>query len=115
VTRWLILACAITSEVTGSLALKAALDHPGWYALVFVGYVSSFVFLDRVLRAGVPVGVAYGIWGAVGVALTATMSAAIFGEALTGTMLVGIALVIGGVLCIELGRQRTADQYAQGS
>ena len=113
-TKRLILACAILSEVTGSLSMKAALEHPGWYAVVLVGYVSSFVFLDRVLRAGLPLGVAYGIWGAVGVALTATLSAAFFDEVLTRTTLVGIALVVAGVLFIELGHQRAADQNMQG-
>jgi small multidrug resistance pump len=83
--------------------MKAALGHPAWYAVVAVGYASSFFFLDRVLRAGVPLGVAYGIWGALGVALTAGLSAALFGESLTGIMIVGIVIVIVGVVCIELG------------
>ncbi|KAA0021620.1 DMT family transporter [Antrihabitans cavernicola] len=109
-TRWLLLGCAIVSEVTGTLSLKAALDHPGWYVLVAVGYASSFVLLDRVLRAGLPLGVAYGIWGAVGVALTAGLSAVIFGETLTGVMIVGMALVIAGVLCIELGHEQSARE-----
>ena len=53
-------------------------------------------------------GVAYGIWGASGVALTAILSAVIFGEALTPVMLGGIGLIILGVLTIELGSQRAA-------
>lgn len=113
--KWLLLGCAIVSEVTGSLSLKAALDQPGWYVLVLLGYVSSFVFIDQVLRAGLPLGVAYGIWGALGVALTAGLSAAIFGETLTSVMVVGMALVIAGVLCIELGSQRSPARTAQPS
>ena len=50
-------------------------------------------------------GVAYGIWGALGVALTAVMSALIFDEALTALMGLGIALIIAGVLTVELGSQ----------
>ena len=61
--KWILLAGAILSEVTGSLSMKAAIGHPGWYVVVAVGYATSFVFLDRVLRAGVPLGVAYAIWG----------------------------------------------------
>lgn len=101
--KWLLLAGSILSEVAGSLSLKAALDHPGWYGLVLVGYVGAFVLLDQVLRAGMPLGVAYGIWGATGVALTAGVSAVLFGEALTALMVGGIVLIISGVLCIELG------------
>ena len=104
--RWLFLAGAIAVEVTASLSLKAALETPGFYAIVVVGYVSAFVLLSFTLRAGMPLGVAYGIWGAVGVALTAALAAAIFGEPLTPLMLGGIVLVILGVLCVELGSHR---------
>ena len=104
--KWLFLAGAILSEVTGSLSLKAALEHPGWYALMALGFAGGFVFLSLVLRAGLPLGVAYGIWGALGVALTALLSALLFGEPLTPIMGAGLLLIIGGVLCIELGRQR---------
>jgi small multidrug resistance pump len=111
--KWILLGSAILSEVTGSLSMKAAVGHPAWYAVVFIGYATSFVLLDRVLRAGVPLGVAYGIWGALGVALTAGLSAALFGEALTGVMIVGIVLVIAGVACIELGHGAPAKQEGQ--
>lgn len=102
---WLLLACAIALEVTASLSLKAALEAPGLYAVVAVGYVGSFACLGAVLRAGMPLGVAYGVWGATGVALTAGLSTALFGEPFTPLMGVGVALIIGGVLLIELGSQ----------
>jgi small multidrug resistance pump len=105
---WLFLAGAIASEVTASLTLKAALDAPGLYAVVVVGYVASFVLLGLVLREGMPLGVAYGIWGAVGVAATALLAAVLFGEPLTPVMLGGLLLIIAGVLCVELGSQRAA-------
>ena len=101
--KWILLACAILSEVTGSLSLKAALGHPGWYALVVAGFFCAFMFLALVLRERVPLGVAYGIWGASGVALTAVASKILFKEPLTPIMLGGIALIIGGVLMVELG------------
>ena len=50
-------------------------------------------------------GVAYGIWGALGVATTAVMSSLIFDETLTALMGVGIVLIIAGVLTVELGSQ----------
>jgi small multidrug resistance pump len=107
--KWLLLAGAIGSEVTGSLSLKAALDAPAWYALVAVGYLASFVFLTLVLRTGTALGAAYGIWGALGVALTAVLGAAIFGEPLTAVMLAGLALIIGGVLLVEFGSHGTKE------
>lgn len=107
-TTWLLLAAAIACEVTGSLSLRAAVDHPGWYAVVVVGYVAAFVCLAGVLRRGMPLGVAYGIWGATGVALTAALSSVIFGEPFTLLMTAGIVLIIGGVLLVEVGSHRAA-------
>ncbi|WP_226344875.1 DMT family transporter [Agilicoccus flavus] len=105
-TTWFLLAAAVASEVTASLSLKGALERPGLYAVVGLGYVASFTFLALVLRRGMALGVAYGIWGALGVAATAVLSSLIFGEALTGLMGVGIALIIAGVLAVELGSQQ---------
>ena len=103
--KWLFLAGAIVTEVSGSLALKAAITAPLWYIVVAVGYIAAFVFLNLALRRRMPLGVAYGIWGAIGVALTAGLSALIFGEALGLLSWVGMALVIVGVLVVELGSQ----------
>ncbi|MGK5632231.1 DMT family transporter [Streptomyces sp. URMC 123] len=103
--KWLLLTAAILLEVAATLSLRAALDHPAFYALVVLGYLGSFAALSLVLRAGLALGVAYGIWGACGVALTAVLATAFFGDPLTATMGLGIALVIGGVLCVELGSQ----------
>jgi small multidrug resistance pump len=103
--KWLLLAGAIITEVTASLSLKAALTHPELFVVVVVGYLAAFFFLSLVLRAGMALGVAYGIWGALGVALTAVMSAVLFGEPLTPLMMCGIVLIILGVLCVEVGSQ----------
>ncbi|WP_305093874.1 multidrug efflux SMR transporter [Prescottella sp. R16] len=101
--KWLLLTAAIGLEVTATLSLRAALDHSGWYAVVVVGYLGAFAALSLTLRAGMGIGVAYGIWGASGVALTAVLATVLFGDPLTALMGVGIALVIAGVLCVELG------------
>jgi small multidrug resistance pump len=62
-----------------------------------------------VLRAGLSIGVAYGIWGALGTAGTAVLAAAIFGDPFTMPIVVGIALVIVGVLCVELGSRHSGE------
>jgi small multidrug resistance pump len=97
------LAVAIVSEVVATLALRAALDDRAWFLLVAAGYLAAFVLLGAVLAAGMPVGVAYGIWSASGVALTAILAALVFDDPFTSLMGLGIALVIGGVLLVELG------------
>lgn len=102
-TRWLLLLGAILCEVSASLSLKAALDEPLFYLVVVAGFSAAFALLAAVLRHGMGIGVAYGIWSATGVVLTTTLSALIYDEVVTGLMGVGIVLIIGGVLLVELG------------
>jgi small multidrug resistance pump len=111
--KWWLLAVTIALEVTASLSLSAAQSEPLFYAIVVVGYVGSFTLLSQVLRLGMPLGVAYGIWGAAGVVLTAVLGWAILGDPLTPTMLVGIGLVVGGVLLVEIGSQLAARRAAE--
>ncbi|MEU4489890.1 SMR family transporter [Streptomyces purpurascens] len=111
--QWLLLIAAILLEVTATLSLRGALDHPALYLVVAAGYIGSFTALSFVLRAGMALGVAYGIWGASGVALTAVLATVIFGDPLTAIMGVGIALVIAGVLCVELGSQAAHARQAR--
>lgn len=111
--KWWLLVGAIVCEVVATLSLRAATDHPSWYALGVMGYVASFGFLSAVLRR-MAVGVAYGIWGACGITITAVAAAVIFGDALTVLMGFGIVLVIAGVLVVELGAQAAEDERAAG-
>ncbi|EGF50044.1 multidrug efflux SMR transporter [Actinomyces sp. oral taxon 170] len=99
------LVAAIASEVTGTLSLKLASDGRGlrWYGVVITGYLAAFAMLTATLKVGLPLGVAYGIWSAGGVAVTAIASRLLFGEPLTRTMVAGIALIMAGVLLVEIG------------
>ncbi|MGI6877577.1 DMT family transporter [Microbacterium sp. gxy059] len=100
---WALLVGAVVAEVTGTMALRAVLDHPAWVGLVAVAYIAAFAMLGLTLRAGMPVGVAYGVWAALGVALTAILGAWLFGEALSATAIVGIAAIVIGVVIVETG------------
>jgi small multidrug resistance pump len=50
-----------------------------------------------------PVGIAYGVRAACGVALTALGARVFFNEALTRRMAAGVGLIAAGVLIINLG------------
>ena len=102
---WLWLSAAILAELCGTLSLRASegFRKPRWIVGVVAGYGVAFVFLGLTLSAGMPVGVAYGIWTAVGVALIAVLARAIWQEPLTRRMLVGIALIAVGVVLVEMG------------
>jgi small multidrug resistance pump len=101
---WLTLAGAILVEVFATLSLRASqgFRNQKWIAPVVVGYVVAFTLLGVTLAQGMPVGIAYGVWSAAGVALVAVIARAVFGEPLTPVMLGGIVLIIAGVLTIEL-------------
>ena len=107
--KWLLLGAAIVVEVAATLSLRASQDHPAWLLAVVAGYTSAFVLLTLVLRAGLSIGVAYGIWGALGTAGTAILAAAIFGDPFTLPIVAGIGLIIAGVLCVELGSRHTDE------
>ncbi|KJF22139.1 QacE family quaternary ammonium compound efflux SMR transporter [Rhodococcus sp. ACPA4] len=103
---WIFLIAAILSEVSATLALRMASQtgsNKKWFVVVGAGYVASFAFLTLALDAGLALGVAYGIWTACGVALTALACRILFREALTKLMAAGIALIAAGVVLIELG------------
>lgn len=104
--QWPYLILAILFEVASTLALRvAAGGRRTWYVGVVAGYVVSFLLLTLALQEGLGIGVAYGIWSAVGVALTALASRWLFDEPLTLLMGVGLALIAAGVLLIETGAQ----------
>ncbi|AHC25985.1 MULTISPECIES: DMT family transporter [Mycobacteriaceae] len=101
---WLALAGAIGTEVLATLSLRASdgFRRRRWIVPVAAGYLASFYLLWVSLSLGMPVGVAYGIWTACGVALVAVAARVLFRDPLTWRMVAGIALIIAGVLTIEM-------------
>ncbi|WP_304109391.1 multidrug efflux SMR transporter [Mycolicibacterium bacteremicum] len=101
---WLALAGAIGMEVVATLALRASdgFRRRRWIAPVVTGYAVSFTLLWLSLSLGMPVGVAYGVWTACGVALVAVAARVLFADPLTWKMGAGIALIVAGVLTIEM-------------
>jgi small multidrug resistance pump len=104
---WFILAAAIVCEVAATLSLRASegLRRRIWVAPIAVFYLAAFGLLTIALANGMPVGIAYGIWAASGVALTAIGDRVLFKERLAWRMAVGIVLIAIGVFVIELGTQ----------
>ncbi|RKR91635.1 small multidrug resistance pump [Micromonospora pisi] len=102
---WILLAGAILSEVTATIALRISNGFSKLVpsVIVVVGYLIAFGLLAEVLKRGMPVGVAYGVWSAIGVALVAAIGAAFLGDSLTWIQVGGLVLVIAGVAALELG------------
>ncbi|MCF8572099.1 multidrug efflux SMR transporter [Gordonia sp. HY002] len=102
---WIWLLASIISEVVATLSLRAAdgLRRPLWLLPIVVGYVLAFTFLAMSLSAGMPVGVAYGLWTAIGIVLVALSARVIWHDRITPRMVAGMALIIVGVLLVEAG------------
>ena len=103
---FILLAVAIVGEVTATLSLKlsAGFSRLVPSAVVVVGYAVAFTALGKLLKLGFPIGVAYAIWSAVGVAAIAVIGAVLFDEKITLTTAVGLVLIVAGVVVLELGR-----------
>ena len=100
---WAYLGVAIVAEVIATSALKAS---DGFSRLVpavvvVVGYAISFVCLSLTLRS-IPVGVVYAIWSGAGIVLISLVGYFAFRQSLDAAALAGIALIVAGVLVINL-------------
>ncbi|MEV8250643.1 multidrug efflux SMR transporter [Microbacterium sp. NPDC076768] len=104
-SAWPPLLVAIGLEVAATLSLRAAegFTHPLWLIPVVLGYSGSLWLLSVVLDRGMPVGVAYGIWSALGVVLTAILGTVLFDELLGAVQIIGVGVIVLGVLLVELG------------
>lgn len=105
---YLLLAGAILAEIIATLSLRASegFSRLGFAVVVVVGYLAAFGLLSQALVRDVPLGVAYGIWAAVGVAAVAVLSIPLFGESLSRIQVGGLGLVIVGVVALQAGGAR---------
>ena len=99
----LYLALAIVAEVIATSALKASEEFTRLVpsTVVIVGYSVAFYCLSVCLRT-IPVGVAYAIWSGLGVVLVTGLAWVIYGQKLDLPALLGLALIVAGVVTIQL-------------
>ena len=97
------LALAIITEVTGSTFLvKSEGFTKFWPSIaVVVLFCIAFYLLSQVIKV-IPLGIAYAIWAGVGIILTAAVGYFIFKQNLDLPAMLGIALIVSGVLVINL-------------
>lgn len=101
---YLLLALAIGSEIGATTLLRLANGFSRlWPSIgVAIGYVISFALLGQVLKA-LPVSLVYAIWSGVGTAVVAVIGVALFHDPMSWLKIAGIALVIAGVVALNLG------------
>lgn len=101
--HWIYLSLAIVSEVIGTSFLKSSdgFTKLGPSVVVVMAYGFAFYFLSLSLRV-IPVGIAYAIWAGTGIVLIALVGWAVFGQSLDVTAMVGIALILTGVVVLNV-------------
>jgi small multidrug resistance pump len=102
---WLLLAGAIVAEVVATINLRASdgFSRPLPSVVVLVGYAAAFTLLSLVLKRGMPIGIAYAVWSAVGVSLIALIGVVFLKEHLNWVQIAGLVTIVVGVAALELG------------
>ena len=100
--QWLYLGTAIVAEVIATSVLKAA---DGFTRLlpslvVIAGYATAFYCLSLTLRT-MPLGIAYAVWSAVGIALVSVIGSLLYGQNLEVPAIIGIGLIVAGVVVVN--------------
>ena len=100
---YLFLGAAILLEIFSTSMLKLSMGFTKLIpSVVFVvGMSSSFYVLSKALNL-IPLSIAYAIWSGIGTALTALIGVYIWKEELSMTAVIGIALIVIGVILLNL-------------
>lgn len=100
--EWLFLLGAVAFETLGTSMLKLSeqFTRPLPSVVSVAGYLLSFYLLSHALRT-LPVGIAYGIWGAVGIVLITLIGVFAFHQKPDLPAIIGLALIIAGVVIIN--------------
>ncbi len=100
------LALAIICEVFGTtfLVKSEQFTRLAPSLMVAILYIFSFYFLSLTLKT-IPLGIAYAIWGGVGIILTVIIGFVIFKQSIDLPAISGIILIISGVVVINVFSQ----------
>ena len=99
----LLLLAAIGCEVGATTALNYTHQFTKLIPSVItvVGYVASFYLLSMALRT-IPIGIAYALWSGLGIVMITLIGVLAFKQTPDLPALIGIALIMAGVMVINL-------------
>lgn len=102
-SAWFLLGFAIVAEITAALALRFSdgFTKPLPALVALVAFGSAFYLISLVLQS-LPVSIVYPIWAGAGAAGVALLGVLALRERANITMGVGIALVIAGIIVLNL-------------
>ena len=67
----------------------------------YLAYIACFYFLSLSLKT-IPLGIAYAVWGGVGIVLGNIISVVFFGQKFDFVAGIGVALIVAGVVVLNL-------------
>lgn len=102
---WVFLVAAIVLEVCGTTSMKISdgFSKALPSVLIFVFYGMSMVCLTFAVKR-IDISVAYAVWSGLGTGIVAVIGTAWFGEPLGALKLGALALIVIGVVTVNLGR-----------
>lgn len=101
---YIYLFAAVFLEVVGTSFLKSTEGFTRLWPTIacLAAYGTAFLLLAQSLEKGMQVGIAYAIWAGVGISIIAAVGILFLGEPFSITKLLGISLIIGGVVTLNL-------------
>ena len=106
---YITLALAVLAETIGTAALQASqqFTRPLPSVVVVVAYALAFWLLAISLKT-FPVGIAYALWSGLGIVFIALIGIFVFGQRLDLPAVLGMALILAGIVVINLFSKATA-------
>ncbi len=100
---YIMLGAAIALEVLGTSLLPSTQGFSKVAPTLFClgAYASAFILLSRIVEH-LPVGVVYATWSGMGIAAIMLIGATFMGEPLTLAKVAGAAMIIGGVVILNV-------------
>ncbi|ACA84676.1 MULTISPECIES: DMT family transporter [Shewanella] len=102
---WIFLILGVVAEALSHVALKATdgFTRPLPAALVILGHLTAFIFLGQAMK-GMPVGIVHALWAGLAIVTVTLMSTLLYRQHLDTTAWIGMLLVAGGVMMINLSQ-----------
>ncbi len=100
---YILLGCAIILELIATTLLKYSTGFTKLYPTLgcLVAYFLCFFLFSKSLNS-INLGAAYATWSAVGIVVSAMISAVLFGERLNSIGIVSLVLIITGCILLNL-------------
>ena len=97
------LAIAIVCEVIGTTFLVKSEQFTRFIPTLIMAvlYAISFYLLTQIIKT-IPIGIAYALWGGLGIVLTSLVGLFFFKQTLDTAAVIGIAMIVGGVVVMNL-------------